>query len=57
MVRHTTLGISHRKNLFLEHIPRKAAIHSTLSTTDGLTHNEYSSEFISVVTLEELFAE
>ena len=47
----------HRKNLFLEHIPRKAAIHSTLITTSGLTHNEYSSDFISVVTLEDLFAE
>ena len=47
----------HRKNLFLEHIPRKAAIHSTLITTYGLTHNEYSSDFISVVTLDDLFAE
>ena len=52
---HATLV--HRKNLFLEHIPRKAAIHSTLITTYGLTHNEYSSDFISVVTLDDLFAE
>ena len=41
----------------LEYIPRKTAIHSTLITTYGLTHNEYSSDFISVVTLEDLSAE
>ena len=49
--------LAHRKNLVLEHIPRKAAIHSTLITTYGLTHNEYSSDFISVVTLGDLFME
>ena len=44
-------------NNILEYIPRKTAIHSTLITTYGLTHNECSSDFISVVTLEDLFAE
>lgn len=47
----------HRKNIFLEHIPRKMAIHSTLITTYGLTHNEYSGDFINVVTMDDLFSE
>ncbi|MGN0237756.1 MAG: ATP-binding protein [Lepagella sp.] len=45
----------HRKNLMLEKIPRKGAIHSTLITTYGLTYNEYSGDFVSVVTMDSLF--
>lgn len=48
--------IAHRKNLLLERIPRKMSIHSTLITTYGLTYNEYSGDFINVVTLDDLFA-
>ena len=36
-------------------ISPKMSIHSTLITTFGLKHNEYSGAFISVVTLEDLF--
>ena len=47
----------HRKNMLLEQVPRKIAIHSTLITTYGLKHNEYSSDFIHVVTMDDLFAQ
>ena len=48
--------IAHRKNLPLEHIPRIMSIHTTLITAYGLTYNEYSGDFINVVTLDDLFA-
>ena len=47
----------HRKNMLLEQVPRKIAIHSTLITTYGLKHNEYSGDFIHVVTMDDLFAQ
>ena len=47
----------HRKNMLLEQVPQKIAIHSTLITTYGLKHNEYSSDFIHVVTMDDLFAQ
>ncbi len=45
----------HRTNLLLEHLPRKSAIHSVLITTYGLAYNEYSSDFMHIVTLDDLF--
>lgn len=36
-------------------VSRKMAVHSTLVTTFGLVHNEYSSAFTNVITLDELF--
>lgn len=45
----------HRSNLLLEHLSPKMAIHPILITTYGLTHNEYSREFINCVTFNELF--
>ena len=47
----------HRKNMLLEQVSRKIAIHSTLITTYGLKHNEYSGDFIHVVTMDDLFAQ
>lgn len=46
----------HRKNLLLAQVPRKVAIHSTLITSYGLRRNEYSGDFVSVVTLDGLFS-
>lgn len=44
-----------RKNLLQENIPKKAAVHNTLITTYGLKHNEYFSDFIQTITLDDLF--
>ena len=49
-------NLVHRKNLLLAQIPRKVAIHSTLITSYGLRRNEYSGDFVSVVTLDGLFS-
>lgn len=46
-----------RNNMLHEIIPKKAAVHNTLITTYGLKHNEYFSDFIHVITLDDLFAE
>ena len=46
-----------RKELLREMIPKRASIHSTLITTYGVKYNEYSGDFISVVTLDDLFRE
>jgi hypothetical protein len=48
-------ALVHRSNLLLEHLSPKMAIHPILITTYGLTHNEYSREFINCVTFNELF--
>ena len=45
----------HRTNTLLEHISRKTAIQSTLITTYGLVHNEYASDFVHTITLDDLF--
>ena len=45
----------HRTNLLAERLPRKTVIHSILVTTYGLVNNEYSSEFIDTVILDDLF--
>ena len=39
-----------------EMVSKKMSIHSTLITTFGLKHNEYSGAFIDVVTMDDLFA-
>lgn len=52
---HSTLV--NRQNLLSTIIPRKSVIHSTLITTYGLTYNEYSGDFVNVLTLKDLFTE
>ncbi len=49
------LILEHRKGLIKEKIPKKATVHSTLITTFGIKKSEYFSDFVSVVTLEQLF--
>ena len=44
-----------RKNQMLDMVSPKAAVHSTLITTYGLKQNEYSGDFISTVTMDDLF--
>lgn len=46
-----------RKNLLLEKVPKRAAIHNTLITTYGLKQNEYYSDFVQTITLDDLFKE
>lgn len=50
---HTVLV--HRQNVLSGMMPRRKAIHSTLITTFGLTHNEYSGDFQQVITIDVLF--
>lgn len=50
---HTTL--MKRNKLLSSMIPKKAVIHGTLITTYGLTYNEYSGDFVKVITLKDLF--
>lgn len=45
----------HRTNLLLQHLSRKTAIHPILITTYGLEYNEYSSDFMHTMTLDDLF--
>lgn len=47
----------HRTNVLQPHLSRKMIIHSTLVTTYGLSYNQYSGAFTSVVTLDDLFKE
>lgn len=49
--------ILNRQALLSKYISKKEVIHSTLISTFGLTHNEYSSAFSSVVVLDDLFIE
>ncbi|MBR0341434.1 MAG: ATP-binding protein, partial [Oscillospiraceae bacterium] len=44
-----------REKLLREIIPKRASIHNTLITTFGLKKMEYFSDFISTVTLDDLF--
>ena len=44
-----------RQGLLEEAIPRGMIVHSTLVTTYGLKYNEYSGDFDSVITMEDLF--
>ena len=47
--------ILRRQELLLKEVSKSTAIHSTLITTFGLKHNEYSGVFTGTVTLDELF--
>ena len=44
-----------REMLLSEFAPKKYVVHDTLITTNGLKANEYSSIFVKVVTLDDLF--
>ena len=44
-----------RERLLREIIPKKASIHNTLITTFGLRRVEYFGDFVSTITLEDLF--
>ena len=46
-----------RQELLSKELSPKVIIHNTLITTYGLKDNEYSSDFDSVITLDDLFAE
>ena len=48
--------VSRRAEMLLEKSSPKTAVYSTLITTFGLKQNEYSDAFISVITLDDLFA-
>lgn len=45
-----------RKNLVLEKVNKRTAVHNTLITTYGLKQSEYWGDFIQVITLNELFS-
>lgn len=45
----------HRQNTLLATVNRKTSVLSTLITTYGLTYNEYSGDFVQVLTLDDLF--
>ena len=45
-----------RTNLLRQYLSPKAAIHSTLITTFGLSYNAYSGAFVKVITLDDLFS-
>ncbi len=50
---HATLV--HRQALLEEALPPYMVVHSTLITTYGLAYNEYSGDFETVITMEDLF--
>ena len=47
--------MTNRQAVLEETIPKGMVVHSTLITTYGLEYNEYSNDFDSVITLEDLF--
>ena len=47
--------ILNRQTILAGHVSSKFVIHSTLITTFGLTQNEYSSVFLNVILLDDLF--
>ncbi len=52
---HSTLV--ERQKLLSTMIPKKSVVHGTLITTYGLEYNEYSGDFVKVLTLDDLFKE
>lgn len=52
---HSTL--TRRKRMLQDLVSKKTSIHSTLITTYGLKYNAYSGDFVSVVTMDALFAQ
>ena len=49
------LVLENRKKLLREIIPKKATIHNTLITTYGLKKRGYWSDFVRVITIDQLF--
>ncbi len=49
------LVLERRKKMLREHIPKRAAIHNTLITTYGLRKTNYYSDFVHVLTIDQLF--
>ena len=50
------LVLDRRKRLLQEMIPKRATVHSTLITTFGIKRSGYFSDFISVISMDDLFA-
>ncbi len=50
------LVLERRKSLLREIIPKRATIHNTLITTYGLKKISYFSDFVQVITLDQLFS-
>lgn len=48
--------LTRRKALVQEKVSKKTSVHNTLITTYGLRHNEYYSDFINTITLDDLFS-
>ena len=48
-------SLERRKKLLRDRIPKKAVVHSTLVTTYGLARNGYYSDFVNVITMDDLF--
>ena len=48
-------SLERRKKLLREKIPQKAVVHGTLVTTYGLVRNGYHSDFVNVITMDDLF--
>ena len=51
---HRTL--MNRRQLLQDLVSKRTAIHSTLITTYGMKYNAYSGDFVSVVTVDDLFS-
>ena len=47
--------LERRRRLLREHISKKATVHNTLITTFGIRHTEYYSDFVDIITLDNLF--
>lgn len=50
------LVLDRRKRLLQEMIPKRATVHSTLITTFGIKQSGYFSDFVSVISMDDLFA-
>ncbi|MCR4763263.1 MAG: ATP-binding protein [Lachnospiraceae bacterium] len=50
------ITLERRKKLLQEMIPRKAVVHNTLVTTFGIMKKGYFSDFVDVITMDELFS-
>ena len=50
------LVLENRKKLLRDIIPKKATVHNTLITTYGLRKRGYWSDFVHVITIDQLFS-
>lgn len=48
-------ALVHRTNILQQHLSRKMVIHNVLITTYGLTYNEYFGDFVTSITLGDMF--